>query len=226
MARRDTLLDSLSGLIERTYAFHSGIRDPGAFVVGDEGYRRLLAGRHVVLSADAAACRARVLLRPVGERWAVALYYPDALIERLERNDPRRGLGDRNVDDFATFVEELDHLLTLADRARPDRPPLTLLELEWHGEVTKYLCTAHFLARGLGLRDLTPSDRVWLRFHLFEKTDFVEPDPRVNERYRRARRQAVRFLDGMVQLSPADRVAMLRRFHRASHQEKLREWAA
>ena len=116
-----SLLGDLAGLIERTYAFRSGIHDPAVFVVGDEGYRRLVSSRPVARSVDAAGDGARVLVRPVGKGWAVAVYYPDALIDRLERRDPRRGLGDRNIDDFAVFVEELDHLLTLADRARDGR---------------------------------------------------------------------------------------------------------
>jgi hypothetical protein len=211
------LLEVLAGLIQRTYGFHAGLGDLGRFVVGDLGYRRLRSRGPVVRTGRSLEEGARLLLRSEGAHWAAAIYYPDALIEQLERHDPRQELGDHNVDAFAVFVEELDHLLTLADRARPGRPALTLLELEWHAEVTKYLSCAHFLARTRGLRRLGPAQRLWLRFRLFERAEYAEPDPEVNARYREARRRAVRLLDRIQGLLPAERIAYLRAFHREGH---------
>jgi hypothetical protein len=174
VSRGGSLLEVLARLIERTYDFRAGLGDLGRFVVGDEGYRRLAAGRIVLRKSGGSGPEgAAVLIRREGDRWAAAIYYPDELVARLERYDPRRGLRESNVDAFAVFVEELDHLLTLADRARPGKPPLTLLELEWHAEVTKYLACAHFLAHTVGRATLGPSERQWLRYRLFDCGEFV-----------------------------------------------------
>jgi hypothetical protein len=217
-----SLLESLAGLIERTYAFRAGLGDLGRFIVGDAGYRRLAATREVRRVVERTGAGARLLVRPEGEGWAATIYYPDSLISCLERHDPRRSLGEANLDAFAVFTEELDHLLTLADRARPGRPPLTLLEMEWHAEVTKYLTCAHFLARIRRRSRLGPAERQWLRYRLFESAEFVEPDPEVNRRYRESRKLAVRMLERLRPLPPAERLRRLRRFHRDSHHQKLR----
>src|SRR6185503_19378594 len=39
-----SLLESLQGVIERTYDLDTGVRDIGRFVIGDAGYRFLYAG--------------------------------------------------------------------------------------------------------------------------------------------------------------------------------------
>lgn len=221
MPTEPALLEDLAGLIQRTYSFQAGLGDLGRFVVGDVGYRYLRSKGPVVRTGRASTEGARLLLRSVGDRWAAAIYYPDALIERLEQHDPRRELGDHNVDAFAIFVEELDHLLTLADRARPDFPSLTLLELEWHAEVTKYLACAHFLARTRGQSRLGPAQRLWLRFQLFERAEYAEPDPEVNARYREARRRAVRLLNRLQGLLPVERIEYLRSFHREGHRMQV-----
>lgn len=226
MARGSSLLEILAGLIERTYAFHAPLGELGRFVVGDEGYERLLSGRELLRSVAPSSAGARLLLRPSGRCWALALYYPDRLIARLERHDPRRGIGPQNLAPFATFIEELDHLLTVADRARPGRPPVSLLELEWHAEVTKYMACAHFLARTLGRERLGSGPRRWLRYHLFERGESAEEDPALRARYREARRLAVRLLDTLLPLDRGERLRRLRAFHRASFHEKLRAHAA
>ena len=125
---------------------------------------------------------------------------------------------------FATFVEELDHFLLIAESAR-SRRPVSLLELELHANVTKYLVCALFLARagsaGKG-GEASLENRLWLRWHLFEKAEFQEPDPQVQTRYRDASRFARRFLDRLdADPSASARLARLRAFHDSSHQQKL-----
>jgi hypothetical protein len=152
------------------------------------------------------------------------LYYPDALIRNLEAFPPLRGIGDANIDDFATFVEELDHFLLVAERAR-SRKPLSLLELELHANVTKFLVCALILATRAGRGPKAPLDtstRVWLLWHLFEKAEFAEPDREVQVRYVEASRFARRFIDRLErESSPRARLASLRAFHDATHQQKL-----
>ena len=147
------------------------------------------------------------------------MYYPDALIRRLEQHPPQHGVHDENVDGFAALVEELDHLLCIADRAALGRS-LTLFELELHANISKYLVLARFLA-GEHSR-LDPSARGWLRFHLFEKIRYRDSDPVVTARYRDAARWAVRLLDAMAAMPAAARVGALRAFHDRDAAGKLR----
>lgn len=249
-----SLLESLQGLIERTYRMETGVRDIGRYIIGDEGYRRFYgesgsygeprgsvaragaglrrSGRHRpcvrssrrVVGAAQRGASAKVLVHDVPGAVAAHIYYPDDLIRRLEADPPTRGLGDRNVDAFATFVEELDHFLLVAERARLARP-VSLLELEIHANVTKYLVCALFLAAGRA-RGRRPRadvrDRVWIRWHLFEKIEYSEPDREVQVRYRDASRFARRFIDRLDgEPHSSARLALLRGFHDASHQEKL-----
>ena len=232
-----SLLEQVQGLIERTYDLSTGIGEIGAFVIGDEGLR-VLYGESPLVERIVAAGRAapavvvgshsrtaRTLVRQDGEDLRLSLYYPDTLIEHLERHPPLRTLDERNVDAFAVFVEELDHLLHIAHRQREGRE-LTLLELEWQANVTKAEVVRHLLARRLSPRPLGPAEECWIRFHLFEKYEFAGGDPIVVERYREAVRLAVQTLGSMAELPPAERLAALRAFARGSFTEKLRTLAA
>jgi len=225
---RPTLLHSLQALLERTYRMDTGIADVAPFLIGDAGFRQLYDRPGVQARAQragaAAGGGARVLVRETDGAVAACIYYPDALIRCLEDHPPARGLTDGNMDAFATFVEELDHFLLLAERVRLRRP-VSLLELEMHANVTKYLVCALFLAarRGRGPRSpLGERDRVWLLWHLFEKVSFAEPDPQVQSRYQAASRFARRFLSGLdAAPTAAARLERLRLFHDASHEKKL-----
>lgn len=217
MSCHTSLLEQLRGLIERTYGFETGLDDLGRFVVGNAGYRRFYAGREAITRVDSTTGQARTLVREVSGALRACIYYPDELIEVLERQPPQHGLLDSNVDAFSTLVEELDHLLLLVWRKRQERP-VSLFELELQANVTKHLVLSHFLAAGR--RHLEPHERAWLRYHLFEKGSFVDEDPEVAERYRQAARCAVKFVDALPE-SPRKRLVALRRFHDANVAGKL-----
>ena len=216
-----SLLEQVRGLIERTYDHRTGLGPLAPFLVGDEGYRRVVAGRHVVRRVGHAGAEAQLLVRTGADgRVRVSLYFPDRLIRELERHPPSRDLHRANVDAFAAFVEEIDHLLLLASRA-PGGPALTLLEMEIHANVTKDLVLRHFLARLGGLRRLPAEAVAWVRYHLFHKPRYADPDPTVRRRYEEAARFAVRYLRRLDRLPAARRIADLRRFSRMSHHQKL-----
>ena len=229
MRSRSPLILVLQGIIERTFDLDTGIDDLAAYVIGDEGLTRLYDGSGVhrtvgsgIVGPDGAhdAVGARTLLREEGGRLKACLYFPDRLVENLEANDPARILGDGNVDDFATLVEELDHLLTIADRHRAGAE-MSLLELELHANVTKELMLTLFVARMRRRDQLGAADRLWVRHHLFHKIRYVEDDPGILSRYRDAASLAVRYLDALYGLPAAERLQELRRFHRRTHHEKL-----
>ena len=212
------LLTHLQGLIERTYALPRLLGDAGRFLVGDRGYRWLYGGH------DGAAApvdlRARLMVRPGGSVTAAALYYPDALVRHLEIHDPRRGLGDENIDAFATFVEELDHLLTLASRSAAGRK-VSLLELEHHAAVTKYLLVVHFLGRLTRRRRVADLHRLWARHHLFEK--YAAGGGEEGERYRTAARLAGRYVALLDRMPASERRAELVAFHGRPFAEQFRQ---
>jgi hypothetical protein len=162
---------------------------------------------------------ARILVRSSSDPIRVALYYPDRLVRHLERHDPRVGLDDGNIDAFATLVEELDHLLTLASRAEARRP-VTLLELELHAGVTKYLLVMHFIGRLTGRRRVSDFHRRWARHHLFEKYDQGPGDDAI--RYREAARLAGRYVGWLERLGVSLRRAELARFHGRGLAEQVR----
>jgi hypothetical protein len=213
-----SLLECVYRLLHRTYRMRAQV-EVARFVIGDLGYRRLYgtAGR-----AEGPAARAgygaRTLVRETEDGLRVSVYYPDALIRALEAEPPQRGLTEGNAAPFAVLVEELDHLLCLADGAVKGQP-LSLFELELHADVSKYLVLARFLGAARGR--LTPPERVWLRDQLFETSGFCDEDPAVRTRYRDAARWAVRLLDGLERVEPRARIELLREFHDRTATGKL-----
>lgn len=239
---REPLLFQLQRLIERTYRMTTGVTEIGRFVIGDEGYRRFYGegaaggratqqrqGRDALVAgsgigAGHAGPSARVLVHDGPGPIAAHIYYPDFLIRTLEERPPMRGLHEGNIDPFAIFVEELDHFLLVAERAGLRRE-VSLLELELHANVTKYLVCALFAGTGAGTRArgaLSDEKRRWLVWHLFEKGTFADPQLDVRRRYEDAARYAVRFLSRLEsETSPIRRLALLRAFHNASARQKL-----
>ncbi|TDI35519.1 MAG: hypothetical protein E2P03_00480 [Acidobacteria bacterium] len=230
-----SLLATTQGLLERTYATVSGVGDLGRFVIGDMGYRRLLrdhdpiqvvnTGVQAHVSHAGTGDTPRVLVRQWHQGAALSIYFPDALIARLESRPPTAVLDDGNVDDFADFVEEIDHFLVLYDGICRGRE-MHLLALETRANISKALVVSHFLGRLSGRRRLGPDQRQWVRYHLFSKKRFNDPDPVVRRRYRDARRFALRLLERLEGLSARQRIRELRRWNSLPAQEKMRELAA
>lgn len=230
-----SLLAATQGLLERTYAARTGVRDLGRFIIGDEGYRRL-SRRHTIeevvtdrwaveVGAAGEMTRPRVLVRRRRDGGAaLSIYFPDDLIARLEARPPAAVLDEGNVDDFADFVEEIDHFLVLYGGLTGGRE-MQLLALETRANVSKALVISHFLGRLGGRRRLKESERRWVRYHLFDKKRFTDADSRVRRRYRDARRFAVRLLDRLERLPPRSRIRELRRWNAQTAPAMVRELA-
>jgi hypothetical protein len=212
-----SLLATLQGVIERSYGMPRVIDDVAPFVIGDAGYRSFYGGQ-AEAPPDAPA---RLLVREGPEGLRAALYYPDALVRHLERHHPLSGLGDVNIDAFSAFIEELDHLLTLAWRAA-ERRPISLLELEHHANVTKYLVVVHVLGRQLRRRRLPESLRAWTRHHLFEKYADDRDGEEGQRRYQQAARLAGRYVLYLDRMSIDARHRELRTLQRRPLADTLR----
>jgi hypothetical protein len=219
-----SLLEGLQGVIERTYDLDTGVGEIGRYVIGDAGYRLIYdhPSREgaVTEKVGSAATGARTMVRDQDGGLAVSLYLPDRLVECLEQNDPRQGIDDGNVDAFAVLVEELDHFLVIAERYRTGGV-MSLLELELHANVTKYLVLKMFVGKMRRTSRLSAADATWIRFHLFDKAEFAEPDPDILARYQNASRLARKYLGWFDTLSVDQRPGELRRFHRLSPQAKI-----
>ena len=221
MTRDRSLLETVQTLLERTYRMQTGLVEVGRFVIGDAGYRCLYREIETVDSAGTipgGGVGAKTLVRETPEGIRACIYYPDELIRCLESHPPQDGLRDANVDAFAALVEELDHLLCIAERARTDRP-LTLFELELHANVSKHLVLARYLS-GPG-RPLDERRRVWLRYQLFHKGTYWDDDEATQSRYRDAARWALRLLEALPLLPRGGRIEFLRLFHKATAPAKL-----
>jgi len=221
------LLPALQGIIERTYGMPRVIADPGVFLIGDFGLRAFYTspqggreGRTEGGHGGAVVHRtgARVLVRNPEGSPRLAVYYPDSLVRHLERHDPRRGIDDGNIDAFAVLVEELDHLLVIASRAARRRP-VSLLELEIHAGVTKYLVVIHFLGRLVTRRRLSEFHRLWARHHLFGK--YAAGRGENESRYLEAARLARRYVSWLDRLAVPARLAELLEFDRRGLAEQV-----
>jgi hypothetical protein len=212
------LLEDLCALLRRTYALSAPILPIGRYVIGDAGLRALYASADHAVVSSGAGDGAKLLVRETGEGVRACIYYPDALIDRLEARPPQRGLDDENLDAFAVFVEELDHFLVAAERAHAGRG-VSLLELELQANVTKDLVLSRFLTpHG---RRLDPDRKSWLRHNLFHGCRFSDDDAAVRSRYEEASQLALTFLRSMERRPVNERVDLLRRFHRAPLAGKL-----
>ena len=214
MIRGTSLLTNLQRLIETTYDWNTGIEDLGPYLVGDRGYQELYGGREIQEEAPGPETGPRTLVTWRGGPIGLRIYYPDSLVRHLEAVNPMREVSESNVVEFSLLVEELDHLLMLAWCARHGRG-VRLVELEFHANVTKYFVLAHFLGKATRRRQLTSTQRKWLHRHLFWGMGEEVPEP-LGFRYRSAARLAGKFVRYMEELSPADRITVLRRFARRS----------
>lgn len=216
-----TLLEAIQAVIERVYDRGWDAPPAGAFVIGDEGFRRIYRDFTIRPGVGpdirSESSGARVLLRPQGEVLRLSIYYPDALIARLEAISPVEHLGDENIEEFLSFVEELDHYLLIAQKWHRSLE-FSLLELELHANVTKHFVTRHLLRRQGAL---DARHELWLAYHLFHRSDFVHEIESVRARYQDARRLAFRYVTHLMELPTAARLRGLRAWSGAGPQEKV-----
>ena len=220
MKIRHPLIKELQKKIEKTYALDTGITNIEQYIIGDKGYEEFYAKEEIrtVVNSHSGA---KVLLRNAGDTLKVSIYYPDALIRELEDNDPRLGIHDENIDLCASFVEELDHFLFIAQNYKSNRP-FSLLELELQANVTKYLVLKYFIALQSRSLKLSKFDREYIRHHLFYKRQFDVEDTTERKRYEDAGKFGMIYTEQIDLLSHEERLRDLRRFSRMTCPSKIK----
>ncbi|HYX39447.1 MAG TPA: hypothetical protein VE954_40630 [Oligoflexus sp.] len=106
-------------------------------------------------SAEAAAVasdnRAALILRsrPGQDELELGLYFRPELIQSIEQGNALERLDSRNLDAFCVAVEEVSHFHLVISRAQANQG-ISLLELEWQGEVDKLLIAGSVLEQQTG----------------------------------------------------------------------------
>ncbi len=213
------LIKDLQRKIEKTYALDTGIANISRFVIGDIGFNMLYGNDEPSNTVNGAYYGARVLLRYIGNDLKALIYFPDRLIKTLEENDPRFGINDDNIDACAGFVEELDHLLFIAQHYKLNRP-FSLIELELQANVTKYLTLKYFVALQNRSKRLRSIDKEYIKYHLFYKRVYDISDPSERERYEVAGFLGMLYTEYIDTLSYEDRLRDLRQFCRMTFATK------
>jgi len=150
----------------------------------------------------------------------VSLFLEQALVDRLERDDPVAALSHRNLADFLVAFEGVSHFTYFAFKASRDEC-VSLLELELQAEVDKFVAAALLLARQYAR--LPAGLHYWLfalpRLH----ADLSDAEV---ERYDRANRYAARYCrrlwPSLCADGPRDDLRReLRRFYRLPQAQKI-----
>jgi len=220
MKIRQPLIKELQRKIEKTYVLDTGITNIEKYIIGDKGYEEFYTKEKIrtVVNSHSGA---KVLIRDAGDTLKVSIYYPDELIKELEDNDPRLGIHDDNIDLCASFVEELDHFLFIAQNYKQNRP-FSLLELELQANVTKYLILKYFIALQNKSIKLSKFDKEYIRYHLFYKRRYDIQDTTERNRYEDAVKFGMIYTKHIDLLSQEDRLRDLRQFSRMTCPSKIR----
>ena len=172
-------------------------------------------------SVNARQSREKLLVQEDGDDLRVGLYLDRDVVDRLQRDDPSRGLHNENLDTFCLAMEGVSHFLYVAYNAKYERA-VSLMELELQAEVDKYVCIASLLnEQGQGYKDRR------LRTWLFEDVSYdKELDARQLYRYQQANSYAARYCEWLSCQYPGrrrncDMLNELRRFYRKTQGQKM-----
>jgi hypothetical protein len=178
-----------------------------------------------LLDADAAArypgAGSRVLVTEDADGLALGVVLEPAVLDRLERDDPRVRLGNANLGDLCTVTEEVSHFLFLLFRAGCGRA-VSQLELELQAEVDKYLSAVILLSlQNEGAVSARLRELLFRRYHLDERVG-----PERADRYHAASDMAYHYCGWLeerflrrARLGELQREG--RRFYRMGQREKL-----
>ena len=152
---------------------------------------------------------------------SVSLFLEQALVDRLECDNPLENLNAGNLADFLVAFEGVSHFTYFAYKASRDRS-VTRLELELQAEVDKFVAAATLL-RDQGER-VPAGLHHWL-FSLPRLRDGLDAES--EERYTRANHFASRYCRSLLPSVRSDRGVQdvrdeLRHFYRLPRELKMR----
>jgi hypothetical protein len=170
---------------------------------------------------------ARTFLRTADDQLYVGIYYSRWLIDQLERHDPRHGLSDLNIRSLIVFVEEINHALHASlqfkEGVRQIRTESFARNLELQARVDTYMVLLLFVAFFRRTQKLSRTDRRWLRFHMFGRSNpDAYSDPNLRGRYLETDELAVAYTTYLDTLNGMRRVEELRSFHALDYDAKKR----
>jgi hypothetical protein len=216
-----TLLREIQLLLERTYAPIPINLE--ACLIGESRCAALtrMAGAEAVHLAPAG----RTFLRQAGDSLAVAIFYSRPVIARLEEDDPRRTLNERNIAALITFIEEIAHgvqaALLFQEGGRTIDDEAYARNLEAQARVDTYLVLSRFAALLCG-GQVPRRVGAWLRRQLFDSNHRRFATPRLRARYGAAQGCALRFIRQLRRLPLDQRHEALREFRALTWAEKQR----
>lgn len=207
----DPLPAKLQRLLEHIYDIDAG------YSVTDY----VITDRHqaAILDAGGRINREKLLIAATPAGADVSLFLDEALLQKLEREDPFVALCDDNLDDFCALLEGVSHFTYLAWNAGYDKQ-VTLLELELQAEVDKFIAATVLLKR-----QNTGHVPEALCKRLFESIRLVDGlEESEYERYRHANRWAASYCRALARRfrRGSRLIAELRRFYRQPKLGKMR----
>ncbi len=210
-----TLLRQFQGLVERTYG-STGVNLEECLVGGGR-YREL--SRQSGTETSGMSAEGRTFFQIRHGRLHLAIYYDPGVIEILERYDPMRELGNRNIRAVVVFLEEIDHAIHGSLRFLENRfateaesGESMLEDLELQARVDIYLVLELMISRMRRHRRLSQQQRQWLQSHLFRGENFQYSNPFLENRYRNANFWGNRLINHLGKMDSNVRVPFLRAF--------------
>lgn len=195
--------------LERMYRVATGVA-VNDFVIDDETRATYDVAR---------SPREQLLVRSGEDGVDVGLYVDAAVLERLERDDPRHGLDDQNLPAFLYALEGVSHFVYTVVCAHAERE-VSPLELELQAEVDKY-------ATCLLASNADPGSSPRWRRRLFEEFELEDDlDHHERDRYRAANQNAHCYAASLERRyvhrrGIVDMLGELRRFYRLPLAAKL-----
>lgn len=218
-----SLLRELQQITERTYRQVTGI-NLEEFIIGYQRFQAL--SKLCAAETHELSDVARVFFRILDDKLYMAIYFSNEVISALERHDPRRGLSEQNIEPFMVFVEEVNHgvhaALKFSAGDTEIRREEFIRDLELLAKIDTYQVLKFFLAYFNASRQLEQFDRLWLRFHLFERQDFSYRSRTLAERYREVNYLGEKFTRFLDSLTPESRLGEMRRLRRLPYPAKTR----
>ncbi|MFQ5753816.1 MAG: hypothetical protein ACE5HI_17650 [bacterium] len=218
-----SLLKELQQITERTYQQFSGI-NLEKFVIGRKRFSDLTK----ICSSESRELSpvARIFFRIVREKLYLAIYFSNEMIATLEAHDPRLGLSEKNIYPFMVFVEEINHGVHAALKFLSGETKIQseefIRDLELLAKIDTYQILKFFLAYFNASKKLEKFDRFWLRFHLFERSDFSYQHPVLADRYYETNQLGEKYTRFLDSIPSQHRLNEIRRFRAMSYSVKTK----